>query len=44
MFHVSDVKQSSDDGKGAGANEWHFELNHIMDVIYLFYIELVGIL
>ena len=35
-------EQLSEDGKGAGANEWHFDLNHIMDVFYSFYIELVG--
>ncbi len=37
-------KQLSEDGKGAGANEWYFDLNHIMDVIYSLYIELVGTL
>ncbi len=35
-------KQLSEDGKGAGANEWYFDLNHIMDVIYSLYVELVG--
>ncbi len=39
-------KQLSEDKKGAGAisraNEWYFDLNHIMDVIYSLYIELVG--
>ena len=35
-------KQLSEDGKGAGANEWYFDLNHIMDVIFSLYIELVG--
>ena len=35
-------KQLSEDGKGAGANEWYFDLNHIMDIMYSLYIELVG--
>ena len=35
-------KQLREDGKGAGANEWYFHLNHIMDIIYSLYIELVG--
>ena len=35
-------KQLSEDGKGAGAIEWYFDLNHIMDVIFSLYIELVG--
>jgi hypothetical protein len=34
-------QQLSKDGKGAGANEWYFDLNHIMDIIFssLLYIE-----
>ncbi len=35
-------KQLSEDGKGAGTNEWYVDLNHIMDVIYSLYVELVG--
>ena len=35
-------KQLGEDGKGAGANEWYFDLNHIMDIIFSLYIELVG--
>jgi hypothetical protein len=35
-------KQLSEDGKGAGANEWYFDLNHIMDIMFSLYIELVG--
>ncbi len=27
-------KQLRENGKGAGANEWYFDLNHIMDVIF----------
>jgi hypothetical protein len=34
-------KQLSEDGKDAGANEWYVDLNHIMDVIYSLYAELV---
>jgi hypothetical protein len=35
-------KQLSKDGKGAVANEWYFDLGHIMDIMYSLYIELVG--
>jgi hypothetical protein len=35
-------KKFSEDGKGAGANEWYFDLNHIMDVIYSLCTELAG--
>ena len=28
--------------KGAGQNEWYFDYNHIMDIMYSLYIELVG--
>jgi hypothetical protein len=35
-------KQLKEDGKGAGQNEWYFDFNHIMNIMYSLYIELVG--
>jgi hypothetical protein len=35
-------KQLREDNKGAGMNEWYFDLDHIMAVIYSLYIELIG--
>ena len=35
-------RQLSENGKGAGQNEWYFDYNHIMDIMYSLYIELVG--
>ena len=33
-------RQLSDDGRFAGANEWYFDLNHILNVLYSLYTEL----
>ena len=32
-------RQLSDDGRSAGANEWYFDLNHILNVLYSLYTE-----
>ena len=35
-------KQLNEDGRSVGANEWYFDLNHILSVLYSLYIEMVG--